>query len=56
MLKFFLKTINNDSLELENPFNICINKSLDAPADDISVTFAANNLLDEIKNSTFYNK
>ena len=36
MLKFFLKTINNDSLELENPFNICINKSLDAPADDLN--------------------
>lgn len=56
MLKFFLKTINNDSLELENPFNICINKSLDAPADDLSVTFAANNLLDEIKNVTIYNE
>ena len=56
MLKYIVETINSDFVDLGSPSYVCINKSFDAPADDLSVNFPLKKFVDEIKNIKVYNE
>lgn len=56
MLKYIAETVSNNYLNLGNPINVCLNKSLDAPSDDLDITFPTPKKMDEIKNITVYDE
>ena len=55
-MKYEVITIKDEILDLGAPYSVKLNRSKDAPCDDISVTFPIESLINEIKFINVYNQ